>query len=178
MQNIIFNRNDYNNLPDKMKPYYGRIGFNVYALNPNQMEIDSANLPWWLSEEQYNRFKSVVGPYYRRTTRGFGSETTVLMKLNPRYALSERKRYSGTRFTTGTRISTEQFWRLPVHEKQYYEETRSKGEVYYVRKQDGPRIPKRQPFDPLKRKRFRKTVISGPTVGIKSPPIGLWKEID
>ena len=176
MQNIIFNKSEYNNLPDKVKASYTRIGSNVYALNPNQMEFDRLNLPWWMTVEQYNRFKSIVEPYYKQVSRGFGPESVTLMMLKPNLAISSKREYAGTRFTQGTRISEEQFWKLPAHEKTFYEPARSRGETYYVRKTSGPKYPKQRPSG-LNRQGLQKSVVRTPTTGIKKPPIGLWLDI-
>lgn len=167
MKNILFNKNDYFQLPVQIRQLYENIGDDVFALKTSSFKIDVRSLPQWLSVNQYTANKRLIGNYYNLTTRGFNSGIVKLMQLNYNVARGIKTDYVSVPVPNGTVISEETFYKLPANDKVKYTRIEREGKTIYVTKgKTSVNIPS-----------ISQTPVRPPTIGVKQIPIGRWVEV-
>lgn len=167
MKNIIFNSNDYYQLPIPMRTLYENLGDAVYALKPSSFVLDVNNLPQWLSVNQYTTNRRLIMGCYDLVTRGFNPSIVILMQLNYIIARGMRSNYTSLPPPEGSTITVEAFYELPSNEKTKYVKIEKNGKVFYVIKG----VPV------VNRPVVTHTPIRPPVVGVKQVPMGRWVEV-
>lgn len=167
MNNIIFNRNDYYRLSNQIRNLYENIGDDVYALKSSSFTLDIKNLPQWLSINQYNANKKLVGSMYNLVTRGFSTNIIKLMELNYATARGIKNNYASLQTPSMAIITEKTFYKLAPEEKVKYNKIVKDSKIMYV--------TRGIPVSNLPT--ISQTSVRPPTVGIKQVPQGRWVEV-
>jgi len=167
MNNIIFNINNFNQLPKNAKLMYEPLGGNVYALKVKYFKINPYKLPAWLSKAQYLANRRKIGNYYILKTAGFHREAIPLMKLDERIAQGYRLSYISNKIPKGVRITKLEYLSLAPKDKIKYKEIVIGNKIVYIKTDLSINIQKPVPKNPIR----------SPLVGKFTIPIGRWVEV-